>query len=175
MLFRISLLALAVAVAQSVSHALVTETTITPANNRGNHDRLTVEVVRHDDNSLTFSVSIACKKNEHAVLRSHVADNTTTFSCHSCMVYPINGTATARVTIPERLLATSTLSFSLASSSPVGGRNRILNSGANVYRVSLTDFASEATTVTFAPGAGAVRAALAPAVPPPINVVPIDG
>jgi hypothetical protein len=169
---RISLLALALVVVPSVSHAVVTVETVTPASIGGNHDRLAVAVVRHDDNTLTFSVSIACKENQHAVLRSHVADSATTFSRHSCMVYPINGTATVRVTIPEKLLATSILSFSLASSRPVGGGNRLLNSGANVYRISLPDFATEATIVTFAPNPAAVRAALLPPTPPPITVVP---
>lgn len=173
---RVLLLALALVFVPSVSHALVTYTTVNPANNGTNHDRLTVEVVRHDDNTLTFSVSIACRMNQHAVLHSHVADNATTFSRHSCMVYPINGTATVRVTIPEKLLATSTLSLALASSRPVGGGGgRLLSSGANVYIISLTDFPNEATTVTFAPNAAAVRAALAPATPPPINVVPDCG
>ena len=170
MSLRVSLLALTLMVVPSVSHALVTEETVTPANIGGNHDRLAVVVVRHGDNTLTFSVSIACKENQHAVLRSYVADRATTFSRHSCMVFPINGTATAHVTIPEKLLATSILSFTLASSRPVGGGNRLLNSGANVYTISLPDFASEATVVTIAPNPAAVPAALAPSTPPPIIV-----
>jgi hypothetical protein len=172
MLRRISLLALALVALPSVSHALVTEVSVTRANIGGYQDQLAVAVVRHDDNTLTFSVSIACKENQHVILSSHVADSETVFSRHSCRVNPINGTADIRVTIAEKLLATSRLSCSLASSRPVGDGNRLLNTGANIYTISLTDFAVEATVLIAAPNADAMHADSVPA-PPPITVTHI--
>lgn len=169
---NISLLALALVAVPSVSHALVTVDSVTPSNIDGYRDRLAVAVVRHEDNTITFSVSVACKENRHVVLRSHVADSETTFSRHSCMVYPINGTATVRVRISEKLLETSRLSCSLASSRPVGGGNRLLNSGTNIYSISLTDFAAEATVSTLAANADDVHGDSVPA-PPPITVTRI--
>lgn len=168
MLVRIPLLALALVVVPSVSHALVTVESVTPSNIDGYHDRLAVAVVRHGDNTITFSVSVACKENQHVVLRSRVADSETTFSRHSYMVFPFNGTATVRVTIPEKLLDTSSLSWSLGSSRPLGGSNRLLNTGTNIYTISLTDFAAEATESTLAPNADAVHGNSAPAPPPTI-------
>lgn len=168
----ISLLAVALVLVPSVSHALVTEEFVTPSNLDKNK-RLAVTVVRHEDNTFTFSVSIACKENQHVVLRSHVADGETTFSRHSCTVYPINGTATIRVTIPETLLDTSKLSCSLASSRPTGGGgNRLMNTGANIYLISLADFAADATAPALSPSADAVNAASVP-IPPPITVTHI--
>ena len=100
------------------------------------------------------------------------ADSDTTFSRHSSIAEPSNGIATIRMTMPESLLGTSTLSVSLVRSRVGNDGKRHFKSGAQLYLIQLPEFATGAIDVTHAPHASAIRKLLVPA-PPAITVAPI--
>lgn len=155
MSLQVPILALALLLIPSVVFAFTSDEVVTPASISRAHHPLAVSVVRHGDNTLTFTVSMVCNEGDLAMLCSHIADASTTFAHSSCSVSPLNGMATARVTVPEKLLATSALSFSHVRSRPDGEGKYVLMSGSHNYFISLSNFASQAEEESPAPKAPA--------------------
>ncbi|TWT64989.1 hypothetical protein CA85_33340 [Allorhodopirellula solitaria] len=148
MLLRKLIIATSILVSPSLSHALTTEEVVTPENIRKAGNGLAVTVTKHTDGALTFCVSMTCIEGELALLRSHISDGSATYAHSTCFVSPLKGRATAQVTIPEKFLPTSSLSFSFVRSRRTNESERILMSGANVYYISLVDFSSQVATIT---------------------------
>ena len=166
------MIATAILISPSLSYALTTETIVTPDNIRQVGHGVAVNVTKHADNTFTFSVSMACNEGQLALLTSHISDGSTTFAHSSCPVFPFGGRATAKVTVPERLLSTSAIKFSFVRWRFTGAGERALISGSNAYYISLVDFSSQATTISPAPK----KPSITP--PPPViveSVLEADG